>query len=581
MFNDCRKKTLTQLTVAACLFSGMAIPVSAMAEGGLSLAEAVKMTLELSPNRFIQQANVTSAQAGVTIQEGAFNPTPSAGISVGQNTQPLNSVVYNAMSGGPFSRGPFTDVSAGSSIKNPAVIQDVTNQGMNPANTYAGVYLPGPDARYHHQDTDLAMLHAEISKLFQNGVNATVGLVNTRTVQSNLSTSTRPNANTSAVNLNINVPLLKYAGSQSAAGRLNAARKQQEAALEDYKLFLTALANNSIAAYWDYRLAVDSLTIREASRDRVMRITSEVNAFVSSPDPKKEAQLRQQLAQVIYTTEGARANKSRMVVDYQQYMEQARTNFALTLGVPPEQFNSLPQPSDEIPDALIPANFDNNSNRDAWRKAAIANRMDLQAAKLRQEAAGFIVKKSERDLNPQVDLNLNVGYQGLDEGNKFDNMMNAFGTNVEGVNWSTGLEFRYPIGNQTAEGILDSSKANYRQAELSVYQKTREIDAGVDVNVGYVNRYVQAIAKAEQAVKDYKDALAAWKKTPLTDPSAILGMLQTEAQYTEGLLTVLNIRTEYAKLVADIRFKTGLLGKTGTTPEDYTISFSEVGQLPR
>jgi len=41
----------------------------------------------------------------------------------------------------------------------------------------------------------------------------------------------------------------------------------------------------------------------------------------------------------------------------------------------------------------------------------------------------------------------------------------------------------------------------------------------------------------------------------LTDPSAILGMLQTEAQYTEGLLTVLNIRTEYAKLVADIRFK--------------------------
>jgi len=60
--------------------------------------------------------------------------------------------------------------------------------------------------------------------------------------------------------------------------------------------------------------------------------------------------------------------------------------------VPPEQFNSLPQPSDEIPDAIIPANFDNNSNRDAWRKAAIANRMDLQAAKLRQEAAGFIVK---------------------------------------------------------------------------------------------------------------------------------------------------------------------------------------------
>jgi len=119
MFNICRKRTLTRLTVAFSLVSGIAIPASALAEGGLSLAEAVKMTLELSPNRFIQQANVTSAQAGVTIQEGAFNPTPSAGISVGQNTQPLNSVVYNAMAGGPFARGPFTDVSAGSSIKTP------------------------------------------------------------------------------------------------------------------------------------------------------------------------------------------------------------------------------------------------------------------------------------------------------------------------------------------------------------------------------------------------------------------------------------------------------------------------------
>ena len=566
MFKRCRKNNLPRVAViAACFVSGLTTVPSVFAEGNLSLAEAVKMTLELSPNRFIQQANVTSATAGVTIQEGAFNPTPSAGLSVGQNTAPLASVPYAAMANGPFSQ---------------PIMHDVLNTAGEPVKVLSS-YGPGPDTRYHYQGTDVATLHAEISKLFQTGISASVGLVNTRTIQSNLSTVTRPNANNSFVNLNVNVPLLKYAGSTSAAGRLNAARKQQDAAVEDYKFFLTALANNAIASYWDYRLAIDSLKIREVSRDRVMRITDEVEKFVSSPDPKKEAKLREQMAQVIYTAGGARVNKNRMVIDYQQYMEQARTQFALTLGVAPEQFNTLAQPSDEIPDAIIPASFDNNSNRAAWRKAAVANRMDLQAAKLRQEAAGFIVKKSERDLNPQVDLNVNLGYQGLDEGNKFDNMMNAFGNNVEGLNWSTGVEFRYPIGNQTAEGILDSSKANYRQAELSVYQKTREIDAGVDVNVGYIDRYVQAISKAQQAVKEYKDALAAWKKTPLTDPSAILGMLQTEAQYTEALLTVLNIRTEYAKLVADVRFKTGLLGKTGSTPEDYTISFNEITQLPR
>lgn len=578
------KNNLLRVAVITAGFAGgLALLPTAQAEGGLSLAEAVKMTLELSPNRFIQQANVTSATAGVTIQEGAFNPTPSAGVSVGQNSMPLHSVMYNALAGGPFGRGPFTDTT--NSVQNPTVIQDLTSMGgvppQNIKNTYAGIYLPGPDARYHYQDTDVATFHAELSKLFQTGISASVGLVNTRATQRNLSTISRPNANNAFVNLNVNVPLLKYAGETSAAGRLNAARKQQEAAVEDYKFFLTALANNAIAAYWDYRLAIDSLKIREVSRDRVMRITNEVNQFVSDPNPKKEAQLREQLAQVIYTAEGARVNKNRMVIEYQQYMQQAGTQFALTLGVPPEQFNTLAQPSEEIPDAIIPADFSSNTLRSTWRKAATTHRMDLQAAKLRQEAAEFIVKKAERDLNPQVDLNVNLGYQGLDEGNKFDNMMDAFGNNVEGLNWSTGLEFRYPIGNQAAEGFLDSAKANYRQAELSVYQKTREIDAGVDVNVGYVERYVQAISKAEQAVKEYKDALAAWKRTPLTDPSAILGMLQTEAQYTEALLTVLNIRTEYTKLIADIRFKTGQLGKTGSTPEDYTISFYDIGQLPR
>ncbi len=566
MYISRKKNKLPQVAfVATCLMGGLTLPSVVMADAGLSLAEAVKMTLELSPTRFIQQQNVTSAKAGVSIQEGAFNFTPSAGASIGQTSMPFHSVMYYAMANGPggvAKTSPVTDTSGN-------VINAVTGYG------------PGADTPYHYQDTDTAMFHTEISKLFEQGVSASIGLVNTRSIQKNLSTVSRPNANASSVNLNVNVPLLKNSGTTSAAGRLNAARKQQEASIEDYKFFLTYLANNAIGAYWDYRLAIDSLHIREESRDRVMRITDQVNQFVSDPNPKKEAQLREQLAQVIYTAEGARANKNRAVIDYQQFMQQAGTNYAFTLGVEPNKYTSLGQPAEEIPDAIIPASFDQNGFRDTWRKAAVANRMDLHAAQLRQEAADFIVKKAERDLNAQVDVNVNLGYQGLDEGNKFDNFMDSYGSNVNGLNWSTGVEVRYPIGNQVARGVYDSSKANYRQAELSVYQKTREIDAAVDVNAGYVERYVQAISKAELATKEYKTALAAWKKTPLNDPSAILGMLQTEAVFTESTLAVLNIRTEYAKLVADIRFKTGTLGKTGSTPEDYTISFNEVSQLPR
>jgi outer membrane protein TolC len=411
-------------------------------------------------------------------------------------------------------------------------------------------------------------------------MSASVGLLNTRIVQRNLSTISRPNVNNSMVSLNINIPLLKNSGTVSAAGRLNAARKQEEAATNDYKFFLTALANGAIAAYWDYRLAVDSLAIRETSRDRVIRITNEVNQFVTDPDPRKEAMLKQQMAQIIYTTEGARANKNRTVADYKQFMEAAKTNFALTLGVAPEHFNTIKMPSEEIPDGIMPASVDLNRIRSEWRKAAIENRLDLKASKERQEAAEFLLKKAERDLYPQLDLSGSVGYQGLQEGNKFDDMWNSYGANVHEPNWATGLEFRYPIGNQVARGTYHSAKAQHHQAELAVYQKTREIDAGIDINVGLVERYMAAISKAELASKELKDALAAWKRTPLKDPSTILGMLQTEAQYTESLLNVLNIRTEYAKLVADIRFKTGQLGKNGDNMEDYVINFGDVSKLP-
>jgi len=520
-------------------------------EKGLSLSDSIKMTLELSPTRFIQQANVTAAQAGVQVQEGAFNPMTSAGLNYGQNYEPLNHVANGALAGPGFTGGDSKMVFAPAcgTMATPCYVY----------NNYWG--------------RSLATAHAELSKYFESGINATVSVADTRLNQINLSSDSRPNANTSQINLKLNIPLLKNGGTESAAGFLNSARKGQEAAVQDYTFFLTGLANDVIHAYWDYKLAVDSLKIRENSRDRVTRIASQVNLFADNP------KMREKIAQVIYTAEGAKVSKNRVVVEAQQAMEQARTNFALTLGVPPEQFTTIAQPTDEIPSGIIPVSFDSKKVQSNWEKIAVENRLDLQAARSRQEAVKFVVDKAERDLYPQVDLNLAVGYQGLKEGSSIGDMATALSYNVPGPTWATGVEFSYPLGNDAAEGTLKKAQANYRQAELSVYQTTRTIDASVLVISGFVDRYVQAIGHAQQAVKENTAALAAWKRAPLTDPSSILGMLQTEEQLTTSTLTELQIRAEYAKLVADIRFKTGLLGKI-TGEEDYSLSFNELTELP-
>lgn len=547
-----KKNKLHTVAELACLISISYLPTAALADGnGLSLSDAIKMTLELSPTRFIQQANVTAAQAGVQMQEGAFNPMTSAGLNYGQVYEPLNHVANSVLSGPGFTGG-----------DSKMIFAPACGTAASPCYVYNNYW-----------GRSLATAHAELSKYFENGINATVSVADTRLNQINLSTDSRPNANTSQINLKLNIPLLKNGGTESAAGFLNSARKGQEAAIQDYTFFLTGLANDVIHAYWDYKLAVDSLKIREASRDRVTRIASQVNLFADNP------KLREKIAQVIFTAEGAKVSKNRVVVEAQQGMEQARTNFAMTLGVPPEQFTTIAQPSDEIPSGIIPTTFDAKQVQPVWQKSAIENRLDLQAARSRQEAVKFVVSKAERDLYPQVDLNLAVGYQGLKEGSSIGDMATALGYNVPGPTWSTGVEFSYPLGNDAAEGSLKKAQANYKQAELSVYQTTRAIDANVLVISGFVDRYVQAIGHAQQAVKENTSALAAWKRTPLTDPSSILGMLQTEEQLTTSTLTELQIRTEYAKLVADIRFKTGLLGKV-VGEEDYSLSFNDITQLP-
>ena len=216
----------------------LAISPLCFAEDGLSLSEAVKTTLELSPARFIQQANMQMAQAATRIAQGDFNVKTSAGVSVGKTYLPLNSVVYNALAGGPFGIGPFAN-------PNITCNSNKVGLGANYCNTFdptlngyhPGIYIAGPDAlpngdtQHQYQATDVATAYAGLSKLFESGITASVDVSTSRASQINLSNISRPNANNAIVNLSLNVPLLKGRGETSAAGGLNSARKQQEAAV--------------------------------------------------------------------------------------------------------------------------------------------------------------------------------------------------------------------------------------------------------------------------------------------------------------------------------------------------------------
>lgn len=187
-------------------------------EKTLGIYEAVKTTLDQSPNIKIQNYQVDIAKGTERAQGGAF------------------------------------DITSAVSATSAAALSTV------------GI---GPSGGVIRADYNTQTLTASGTKKFRTGVSATLGYNITQTDPRQGPKTTSATTNVSTFTFQLDIPLLKGAGRVSAAAAEKAAKYNTDAAVFDFKHLIATSALATIKAYWTYAAAYEVLKYRNQARDTI------------------------------------------------------------------------------------------------------------------------------------------------------------------------------------------------------------------------------------------------------------------------------------------------------------------------
>ncbi|MGZ5051865.1 MAG: TolC family protein [Methylobacter sp.] len=480
------------------------------------LNRVINTTLKQAPEILQQQAAVEAAEAGVKVQTGQFDHQVMSSYATKLSNAPI--ISYNQ-----------------SSFLNLTYLQS-----------------------YQH------LLQAGILKPFRTGISAgfSVNVFRKDPINGqpeagaqglNLTTS-----NESSVNFQLNIPLLKGATEESAGAQEKAAILQYQAAQHDLSFLMSSIVLNAINAYWDYKVAKETLEINRISEKRVQEWTDKAEQLFILKDPAHADQMRAKYRAEIDAVLAYLSNKHLSVVSSTQLLEQAKIALSVAMGTPYRDFDQVTVSAEPFP-KFEQAKLSAEQLNKNWVAQAIEHRADLKAVNLRQEANQVLVKKYTRDLMPQLDVSLNAGYQGLSEGASASTFGDAVYRNVPGPNLGGQLSFAYPLENNTQEGLLARQQALTRSTEIGIGQLERTISALVDVDVSLLTRRMSEKDMAEKAVVFYQPAVNELAERAMHNAPMMLNLLEYEDRLVGAKISRLQVESALAKLIAEVRYQTGTL----------------------
>jgi outer membrane protein TolC len=511
-----KNNTKKHKKIAANLLAFLVTTNIGYADEVYDLTRVVDATLKQAPEILQQQAAVEGAEAGVKIQTGQFDHQVSSSYTNKLSNSPI--ISYNQPS-----------------LLNLTYLQS-----------------------YQH------LLQAGILKQFRTGVTAGFSVnvfrkdpINGQTQAQALGVDLKT-SNESSVNFQLNIPLLKGATKESAGAGENAAILQYYAAQNDLSFVISSIVLNAVNAYWDYKVAEETLEINRVSEARVQDWTDKAEQKFILNDPSRTQEMKAKYRAEIDAVLAYLANKHLSVIGSTQLMEQARIALSIAMGTPYKDFALVKVSAEQFP-KFEAVKFSSEQLNKNWVEQAMENRADLKAINLRQEANTVLVKKYTRDLMPQLDVSLNAGYQGLSEGASASTFGDAVYRNVPGPNLAGQLSFAYPLENNVQEGLLARQKALSRNTQISMGQLERTISALIDVDVSLLTRRMAEMNIAEKEVAFYQPAIDELVDRAMKNAPAMLDLLQYEDRLVAAKVSRLQVKSALAKLIAEVRFQTGTL----------------------
>ncbi len=500
--------------------AGAAENSSARTEG-FGLVDAVRRTLARNPDILLQAREVEVRRGELEIAGGPFDPTFKGSLSRSDEYTPFTS----------HQRSSFPNLS------------DVYERGSS--------------------------YRLSLDKQFQTGTIISPGIAFDRNYQNTLGYDAESRA---SVNFSIYQPLLRGVG---ASGRYvtgeKAAGYEYEAARSDLHHTVSSSVQDVVGAYWDYYAACRNLEILKESEESAARLVELIESLIEADERP-----RSDIGQV----EANLADKAAARIDAEQSLLSAQQALGGKMGVTSREIAELGPPVTPFPHAGSAAGVeDGEPGGGKWIDYALAHRSDFKASKLREDSASQLLLGAENNMLPQVDVQLDVGYSGLDEGNSYDRYFTPLGSNLAGVNVGVKVIAGLPLTNVEAKGGYRRRKALLDQQKIHTGKLERLIGANVTVALSALGTSAEGLRKSQRAVRFYQEAIENERTKLLLGMATIIDLISLEDRLTKALQNNISYHVRHARAVASLRFETGTLVERSESGR-YRITMEHLTRAP-
>ena len=376
---------------------------------------------------------------------------------------------------------------------------------------------------------------------------------------------------TSNAAITVSVPLLKGSG-KGAPGINEESLNANMAAAKYTRIYdVSNLVFNTVAAYWIALSEQQSQIIVNKGLARGERNAKILRGLVNGGE-LPPSQLQRAIAEIDLSQLSAEARSESLYTRYQELIVSMGGDAAMAQPVA-NLSTALPDPlSSDL--AYLPA-------YEQMLSVSFENRGDIIAARHQVEANRLLTDQAKKNLLPTLDLSVGAGVIGANAAKGKLGPYNFPAHERSKADYSIGLSFVMPFGNNVAKGELAKNRSSYRiaQENLRSLQITTQSDLSAVLNRIDSNRKRYKIAS--HAINIYASLVKDGLEQVIRGEQTFADLVVLEDRLTSAQLTGLDARTQFALALAELRIITGTAAQLETSTQKLLFSPQLFKSLPK
>ena len=480
----------------------------------LSLVHAVQVTLQVNPIIRAQEQQLEQAAGIYEATGGQFNTNTQASFGYGISNQPF-------------------------------AVGDFYNSTLPPIDTLSA------------QNIDYKL---GLDKLFRTGIKVAPSIQTIRF--SPVGNNQEAFNNSSIVNLAITIPLMRGLGKEATAAKEISASYGYEKARNELWQKISVEVTKTVTAYWDYVAATQNLTVFEMARERNLTLLTQGKRLVEG-DVIPRSDLNNYSASLA-TSEADFARS-------QQQQIAVRNNLGMVMGISAENFANIPVPSDDFPMIVEKDLHRLEASKAKVTEYALSHRNDVLAAEQNILLYQALTVGAENALKPLVNVDLDMGYQGLSQSNSAQGMFMPYGENVTGFTGGARINYEFPPSNDKAKGDYKQTNALLSEAHIMKDNLMRSVVSDLQVAENALNQNLLSLNYSLIAMDSRNEAFEAEKKKQISGLSTVINVTVVAQNLIQSELAKIEAAQALANSLVTFRYTTATLYVPGDDSQNVNL----------